>query len=106
MERLYPNVIANKLIESGLVEIEEEPREFWIIRTKYNGYMELHAESVKCFDPTKEIIHVHSVEQCKKYEKMWNELKKLMGNYVVESTFSKANILGIMQRFEQLEKGA
>lgn len=52
------DMILDMLQSAGYIA---DGREFWIIRTKYNGYMELHAESVKCFDPTKEIIHVREV---------------------------------------------
>lgn len=103
---------TDKLIESGLVEIEEEPKEFWVVWGAYQA-------CDYCFKSEQEAIDFQNrnkpsvtnrkqlipVDQCRKYEKMWNEMKKHVNNFVPESTFSKGNILGIMQGFEQLEKG-
>ena len=77
------SVWANKLIESGFVEIEEEPDNYYIImeevtpgREVYNAYScHKHMPNFPMIDKYK-IVEVHSVDHCKKYEKMWKELKK------------------------------
>ncbi len=91
--------IADKLIESGLVQVEEEPNEFWIYHNKDKQVFHVYTSPTKVEGLTSvEIIHVHSVDQCRKYDKMWNELKKFKPTDW-ESEFQ------IRKRMEELEKG-
>ena len=104
------NDVAYKLIESGLVDVEEEPKEFWLCRDSrgvqhfYTSLFEAQRRMNVPSSCTNGIIHVHSVDQCKKYEKMWNKLKNKLGAYVPESTFSPDYIVTFMEKIE-LEKG-
>lgn len=91
----YPdivNIFVNVLEKSGLVEIEEEPREFWInIQGRF-----IHAffTEDQVIGAMGEVIHVHSVDQCRKYEKMWNQIKDDFRQFS-----------SVTNRMEELERG-
>lgn len=95
--------LADKLIESGLVEIEEEPKEWWIWKNKDGWRIEENQtlEVIDSYGDKQEIIHVHSVDQCHKYEKMWNELRRK----VLEVRSSHKKYDEVCELMEQLEKG-
>lgn len=95
--------LADKLIESGLVEVEEEPKEFWVFEDSEGAmYMSLSEDLIKYnLNKTPKTPMVkkgkfHSVDQCKKYEKMWNELKHYTNKEGMVSCFVK---------MQDLEKG-
>lgn len=109
-EKAHLEYIADKLIESGLVEIEEEPKEFWVVWGAYQA-------CDYCFKSEQEAIDFQNrnkpsvtnrkqlvpVDQCKKFEKMWEELKAWVG----ESQWTGShNIMSLVkEKIEKLEKG-
>lgn len=102
--------LVNKLIESGFVEIQEEQREFWIIYGDeittclvYSSEKEALEKQISV-DPNKEVTIVKQfvpIDQCKKYEKMWEELKNNIGCYREDARFDPFMIVNMMNKLEK-----
>lgn len=114
-EQSYYEETADKLISQGFVEIEEEPREFWILQQPNNQEVLAFETLNKCREKLNSFtedylrhslaFQVHSVDQCKKYEKMWEELKEYL-NRKGQKENTRFESFVTLSKMEQLEKGA
>lgn len=77
---VFNSFYADALIKSGFVQVEAEPREFWLLKHEGEAFYRTTHIHPDCWhqnkEVLKEIIHVHSVDQCRKYEKIWKEFKR------------------------------
>lgn len=97
------SVWANALIESGLVEIEEEQKEFLLCDSCSNSFRLIPntLSNILCCG---KIIHVHSVDHCKKYEKMWKELKEWTYQKAFHCYKDKEMVTSVIEDLEKENK--